>query len=199
MKGLADRPESLVNGFGDLVLAGAGLAGDQYRSFGMGHQGDEFEHLAHFRALADNRLRNIALVAKTCGIDHLGKIVEDDDQSHQLLAVILQRRNGKAHGYLATIPADDIAFDDLRIPAGKHVTEGTSPSGYVGTQDKIDIYTPDIGQQHAGERFKGLVDGHNLALPINNRDTVWNGIEQSGNRHLRKNLSEGVVHRQVRI
>ncbi len=79
-----------MNGLGDLILAGAGLAGDQHRGFGMGHQGNQLEDLAHLGALADDRLGEITVWAQSGGIDDLGEVVKDNNQPHRFLAVIAQ-------------------------------------------------------------------------------------------------------------
>jgi hypothetical protein len=123
-----------VDGRGDQLLAGAALAGDEYRLGGRRHPADGLEHLHHRRRAADQLLVRPALVERVHGQRlHLG---------HQRP---LRQRPADGEQHFVEVER----LGDVAVGAELHRLEGRAAAAVGGDDDDRRLLQPlGVAAQH---------------------------------------------------
>ncbi len=193
--------------FGDLFLAGAGLALDEHGRAGLGDVADQLEDRVHARALADDVVERVALLQLLAqvhdlvlqaalaqhALDHQTQMVAVDrlgvevvrPQAHRLhrlldVAVIGQDDHGDRQGALLDV-LDQLQVEARRFQVNQQDTVVLRLQRLQGRRGIVHRIHGDIVSLEQGTELLGT-----LFLRVDDKDSALHGMVSQGTGTLRQ-------------
>ena len=168
----------VVQGAGEQLLAGAGLALDEHGGVAFGDLRQDGEQPTHQVTGTDHVA--LALVAAQFAaqlVDH-GVVAEGLHPAEDLARLVAQGRGGHADGDALALGVDDVGGGaDVGAPLLHGAAQGAVALAHVGAEHLPAVAADGLDAGHAGDLLGGAVERGDAPLVVHGEHPVGDGFE----------------------